>query len=87
MKMIIAGVALAALMATPAFAQPPRSQEAPALGIHLKQKKQLRADYRDLYLSTAKPAQPATDVNLMEQEQSLCSTAHDFCPGFHGDNG
>ena len=85
MKMILAGLALATLIATPVFAQPHRNEGSPAAAIHLKQKKQLGVDYRDLYLSVRKSNQPTLNTDQLEQE--VCSTAHDFCPGFHGDNG
>jgi hypothetical protein len=83
MKIILAGLAFATLMATSVFAQPYRNEASPAAAIHQRHQKQLGVDYRDLYLSTQKSNQPAS--NPMDQE--LCSTAHDFCPGFHGDNG
>jgi len=85
MKLILAGLALATLMATPVFAQPQRNEGSRASAIHLKHKKQLGVDYRDLYLSTRKSNQPTSNPDSMDEE--LCSTAHDFCPGFHGDNG
>ena len=85
MKMILAGLAFATLIATPVFAQPQRNEGSHASAIHLKHRKQLGVDYRDLYLSTQKSNQPTSNPDPMDQE--LCSTAHDFCPGFHGDNG
>ena len=85
MKMILAGLAFATLIATPAFAQPQRIEGSHAAAIHLRQTKQLGVDYRDLYLSARKSNQPTSNSDSMDQE--LCSTAHDFCPGFHGDNG
>ncbi len=85
MKMILAGLALATLMTTAVFAQPQRTEGLPASAIHLRHKKQLGVDYRDLYLSTRKSNQPTLNEDPLDQE--VCSTAHDFCPGFHGDNG
>jgi hypothetical protein len=85
MKMILAGLAFATLMATPVFAQPQRNEGSPPAAIHLKQKKYLGVDYRDLYLSTRTSNQPTSNADTADQE--LCRTAHDFCPGFHGDNG
>ena len=85
MKMILAGLAFATLMATPVFAQPHSNEGSLAAAIHLKHQKQLGVDYRDLYLSARKSNQPTSNSDSMDQE--LCSTAHDFCPGFHGDNG
>jgi hypothetical protein len=79
MKMILAAVALATLFASSVFAQSPRHQ-GPASAIYLNQQKQFGADNRDLYVPAPWSNQDATD-------NSLCSTAHDFCPNFHGDNG
>jgi hypothetical protein len=84
MRNILAGLALF-LAAAPAFAQPQRNEGSPASAIHLKQKKQLGVDYRDLYLSARKSNLPT--LNPGATEDWLCKTAHDFCPGFHGDNG
>jgi hypothetical protein len=85
MKMILAGLAFATLIATPAFAQPQRNVGSHAAAIHLRHNEQLGVDYRDLYLSTRTANQPASNADTTDQE--LCRTAHDFCPGFHGDNG
>ena len=85
MKIILAGLAFATLMATSVFAQPYRNEASPAAAIHQRHQKQLGVDYRDLYLSARKSNQPTSNSDSMDQE--LCSTAHDFCPGFHGDNG
>jgi hypothetical protein len=79
MKLILAAVAVAALMAPPAFAQSPRYDE-PASRVYLKQQNQFGVDARDPYMFAPRSQQNAID-------NSLCSTAHDFCPGFHGDNG
>jgi hypothetical protein len=85
MKMLLAGVAFATLMATPVFAQPQRNEGSLASGMHLKQKKQFRVDHRALYLSARKSYQSTSNPDPMEQWP--CSTAPDFCPGYHGDNG
>ena len=85
MKMILAGVAFATLMATPVFAQPQRNEGSLASGMNLKQKKQFRVDHRALYLSARKSYQSTSNPDPMEQWP--CSTAPDFCPGYHGDNG
>jgi len=77
MKIVLATVAFAALMAPPLFAQSPR-HEGRASGIY--HQRQFGVDNRDLYMSAPRLNQGTTD-------NSLCSTAHDFCPGFHGDNG
>lgn len=78
MKMILAAVAFAALMTSPLFAQSPRSEE-PASRIYLNQQRQFGIDNRDYTF--------APRSNQYSMDKSLCSTAHDFCPGFHGDNG
>jgi hypothetical protein len=76
MKMILAGVTFAALLAAPAFAQSPR-YEGPASGI--SQQKQSWSDNRNQQWF-------AREADHDTRENSLCSMAHDFCPGFHGDN-
>ena len=82
MKMLLAGVAFATLMATPVFAQPQRNEGSLASGIYQKQKKQFYVDYHGLSLSARKSNQPNPDP----MEQWPCSTAPDFCPDYHGDN-
>jgi hypothetical protein len=84
MKMILAGLAFATLMATPASAQPHRNEGSQAAAIYLRQTKQL-VDYRGLYLSTRNSNQPTFNTDSLDQE--VCPTAHDFCPGYFGDNG
>jgi hypothetical protein len=79
MKTILVAVAFAALMAPPLFAQSPRN-EAPAPKIYVHQQRQFGAGNRDLYV-------PAPWANQDARDNSLCSMAHDFCPGFNGDNG
>jgi hypothetical protein len=79
MKTILAAVAFAALMATPLFAQSPKNR-GPASRIYLHQQRQFGVDTRDPHVFAPWSNQDAMD-------KSLCSTAHDFCPGFHGDNG
>jgi hypothetical protein len=78
MKIILAAVAFAALMTSPLFARSPRS-EGPASRIHLNQQRQFGVDHRNYMFA------PRSNQDSMDK--SLCSTAHDFCPGFHGDNG
>jgi hypothetical protein len=81
MKMILAGVAFAALLGTPVFAhQQPGNHEQPAARIYPNDE-QVRGDSRGRFLST----QPAP--NRYPMTKALCDTDHDFCPGFHGDNG
>lgn len=77
MKPILAVVAFAALMASPVLAQSPRN-EGPASRIYLNQQRQFGIHNRD-YMFAPTSTQDAMD-------KALCSTAHDFCPGFHGDN-
>jgi hypothetical protein len=83
MKKILIGVALAALMASPASAEPQRNERLPVSAIHLERLKQ-HAYSRDLYLGPRESNQPPLDA---DPDQGPCSTAHDFCPGFFGDNG
>jgi hypothetical protein len=78
MKVILAAVAFAALMAPPVLAQSPRT-EGPTSRIYLNQQRQFGVHNRD-YIFAPRSNQSAMD-------KALCSTAHDFCPGFHGDNG
>jgi hypothetical protein len=78
MKMILAAVAFAALMAPPTFARSPR-YEAPAAPVYLNQQNQFGVNNRDPYMFAPRSQQHAMD-------KSLCSTAHDFCPDFHGYN-
>jgi hypothetical protein len=78
MKIFLAAVAFAALMTSPLFAESPGS-EGPASRIYLNQQSQFGAHNRDYMFA------PRSNQDSMDK--SLCSTAHDFCPGFHGDNG
>ncbi len=78
MKMILAGVAFAALLATPVLAQPLRASGRPATGLYLNNA-QARGGFQD-------PSFTALTRDRNSMQQSLCSTAHDFCPDFHGDN-
>jgi hypothetical protein len=78
MKMILAAVAFTVLVTSPTFAQSPRG-EGSTSRTYLDQQ-QFGADDRDPYMFAPRSQQNATD-------NSLCCTAHDFCSGFHGDNG
>jgi|HubBroStandDraft_5_1064220.scaffolds.fasta_scaffold617271_2 hypothetical protein len=80
MKMILAGAAFAALLATPVLAQPLRTHDLPGT-IFYQNDAQVRGDSRDPLISTQ------TTPNQDSMQQELCDTAHDFCPGFYGDNG
>jgi hypothetical protein len=83
MKTILASAAFAAFLAM-AFSAPSQgSERPPAAKVHLQQKEHV--GYQGLYLRALKSNRPTPNSNPMEQWP--CSTAHDFCPGFHGDNG
>ena len=85
MKTILAGAAFATFFAL-AFAAPSQASESPANAeVSAQQEHQSGAGYRAFYLPGQKSNQPT--VNWDATDQSLCSTAHDFCPGYHGDNG
>jgi hypothetical protein len=84
MKTIIAILAFV-LFASPSVARPQNNKRSSVLKIDLRSTEQLRADYRTLYWSGPNSLQPALSSRKCEQE--LCSTAHDFCPNHHGDNG
>jgi hypothetical protein len=78
MKVILAATAFAVLMASPALAKSPQS-DGPASRIYLNQQRQFGVDNRDSMFA------PRSNQDSMDK--ALCSTAHDFCSGFHGDNG
>jgi hypothetical protein len=75
MKMILAGVAFAALLASPVFAQPLGHDGQLASVTYRQHDKQFHGD----------STEPTSNRDSLDQE--LCETAHDFCPGYHGDNG
>jgi hypothetical protein len=84
MKTILAGAAFATFFAL-SFSAPSQASERPAAaGISARQQRQSGAGYQGFYLPGHKSNQPR--VNWDTTDQSLCSTAHDFCPGYHGDN-
>jgi hypothetical protein len=77
MKMILACAAFAALLATPALAQPLRAHEQPVENYQ-----------NDQVIRGDSPNRSFTEPrNHDSMRQELCDTAHDFCPGFYGDNG
>jgi hypothetical protein len=77
MKMILAAAAFAALIASPLYAQSPR-YEGPVSGIYLNQQKRFGVNNRSL---------PAPRFNQNATDDSLCSTAPDFCANnAHGEN-
>jgi hypothetical protein len=78
MKTILAGAAFATFLAL-AFSAPSQGSERPPVAV------QSGAGYQGLYMPALKSNRPTPNSNPMEQWP--CSTAHDFCPGFHGDNG
>ena len=85
MKMILAGAVLAALMASPLFAQSPGTEGPPHPGADLEQKKPLHVGYRGLDGSAWEPNQPASNADSIKQ--GPCRTAPGFCPDYHGGNG
>jgi hypothetical protein len=85
MKITLAGAAFASFFVL-AFSAPSQASERPPAAVfHAQQEQQSRAGYQGFYLPGQKSNQPT--VNWDSMDQSLCSTAHDFCPGYHGDNG
>jgi hypothetical protein len=85
MKKILAGAAFATFFAL-AFAAPSQASERPAADkISAQQGQQSGTGYQGFYLPGQKSNQPT--MNWDTTDQPLCSTAHDFCPGYHGDNG
>jgi hypothetical protein len=85
MKTILAGAALATFLAL-TFSAPSQASERPAAAeFYAPQQQQSGAGYQGFHLPGQKSNQPT--VNWDATDQSLCSMAHDFCPGFHGDNG
>jgi hypothetical protein len=83
MKPIIAILALV-LFAFPSLALAQNNKRPPASKIHLWQIEQRRDGYRSVHWFAHNSFQPAFPTH--QNEQALCSTAHDFCPNFHGDN-
>jgi hypothetical protein len=83
MKTILAGAAFATFLAL-AFSAPSQGSERPRVTkVYLQHREHV--GYQGLYLPAHKSNQLTPSSNPMEQWP--CSTAHDFCPGFHGDNG
>jgi hypothetical protein len=80
MKMLLAGVAFATILASPVSAQSQSHEETRPSGIYSKHGRS-DVDYRDPYLSAQ--SQPAPNPDPLEQWP--CSTAPDFCPGYFGD--
>jgi hypothetical protein len=78
MKMLLAGVAFAAILASPVSAQSSSHEETRPSGMYLKHGRS-DVDYREPHL----PAQSKSAPDPMERWP--CSTAPDFCPGYHGD--
>ena len=84
MKTILAGAAFATFFAL-SFSAPSQASERPAAAeFYAQHEQQSGAGYQGFYLPGRKSNQPTLNWDTMDQ--SLCSTAHDFCPGFHGDN-
>jgi hypothetical protein len=81
-KIILAGVAFATLMASPLFAQSQTNERPSHSRVYPKQKKQSRVDYGGLDGGANHPTPNPAPMN-----QGLCSTAPGFCPDYHGSNG
>jgi len=84
MKTILAGAAFATFLAL-AFSTPSQASEGSRAAEISAQQNQPGAGYQGFYLPRQKSNQPTLNWNTTDP--SLCSTAHDFCPGYHGDNG
>ena len=84
-KMILVGAVLAALVASPLFAQSPSIEGPPHPGAYLEQKRPLRVGYRGLDGSAWEPNQPTP--NPAPIKQGPCRPAPGFCPDYHGGNG
>jgi hypothetical protein len=85
MKIILAVVAFAALIASPVLAQSQSTERPLRSGTYWKQKKQLRVGYQGLDGSARKSDQPASTPDRMKP--GLCNTAPGFCADYHGGNG
>lgn len=81
MKMILAGVAFAALLAPPVLAQTQADAGLPSPPIYREPGKQSGIDARDFYL----PTRGRSATNPDPTKQWPCDTAPDFCPNYHGD--
>jgi hypothetical protein len=84
-KIIVAGLVSAALMASPLFAQPQKTEELPRSGFYQDQKRLVVMDYAGLDGSVRKSNQPTSDRDPMKQWP--CNTAPGFCADYHGSNG
>ena len=85
MKIILAVVAFAALIASPVLAQSQSTERPLRSGTYWKQKKQLRVGYQGLDGSARKSDQPASTPDPMKP--GLCNTAPGFCADYHCGNG
>jgi hypothetical protein len=85
MRIIVIGVAFAALMASPLSAQPQTNERPLHSRTYPEPKKQLRADPRGLDARAQAPNYPTSNPSPMNQ--GLCSTAPSFCSDYHGSNG
>jgi hypothetical protein len=84
-KLILACVAFATLTASPLFAQSQANERPPYPRTYPEQKKQLRANHRDLDARAQAP--DYSTFNPSPMNQGLCSTAPGFCSDYHGSNG
>jgi hypothetical protein len=85
MKVVLAGVAFAALIASPLFAQAQSIETPLRSGIYWEQKKQSRVGDQGPDRYARKFNQPASIPDPMKP--GLCSTTPGFCPDYHGSNG
>jgi hypothetical protein len=85
MKVVLAGVAFATLMASPPFAQSQSTEGPPHPGDYPDQEKQLRIDYRGLDGSTRKSDRTTPYPEPIKQWP--CSSAPGFCSDYRGGNG
>jgi hypothetical protein len=84
MKAILAGVAFAALMTSPLFAQSQSAEKSLYSRAHQAQKTQSRVDAR-AFDGAAGSSRQAPNPDPMKR--GLCSTAPSFCADYHGSNG
>jgi hypothetical protein len=84
-KLILACLAFATLIASPLFAQSQANERPSYSRTYPEQKKQLRANHRALDARVQAHNYPTSDPSPMNQ--ALCSTAPSFCSDYHGSNG
>jgi hypothetical protein len=85
-KIILAGVAFATLMASPLFAQ----RQAHEGSVHSRAYSKQKSNYEPTAAALtgcAEPRLPHAESEPDPVQQGLCTTAPGFCPGYHGSNG